>query len=117
MWLPRTSKIGEPGLVALVSGVTPICWTTSVTPATVGVPSPQPPMASSAWTSATVASVLGVVKVASTNRPVSLPSTAVKSLVAPLIARSVTVDEPGTTTCERPSSMTVTLVVKTPGLA
>ena len=33
-------------IVAAVSGVTPICWTTSVTPATVGVPSPQPPTAS-----------------------------------------------------------------------
>ena len=68
----------------LVSGVTPICWTTSVTPATVGVPSPQPPMARVALTSATVASVLGSVNVASTNRPVFWPSTAVKFLVAPV---------------------------------
>ena len=68
----------------LVSGVTPICWTTSVTPAAVGVPSPQPPTARTALTSATVARVLGSVKVASTNRPVSWPSTAVKLLVAPV---------------------------------
>ena len=102
----RCARIGR-----AVSGVTPICWTTSVMPATPGVPSPQPPMASSALTSATVASVLGSVKVASTNRPVSWPSTAVKFLVAPVIARSVTVAEPVMTTCEPPSSMTVTWVV------
>ena len=46
-----------------------------------GVPSPQPPTASVAFTSATVASVLGSVNVASTNRPVSWPSVAVKLLV------------------------------------
>ena len=82
-----------------MSGVTPICWTTSVTPATVGVPSPQPPTASTALTSATVASVLGSVKVASTNRPVSWSSTAVKFLVAPVIGRSVIVKLAVRVTC------------------
>ena len=59
-------------------------------PATPGVPSPQPPMASSALTSATVARVLGSSKVASTNVPVFWPSTAVKLLVEPVTGRSVT---------------------------
>ena len=53
-------------IVGRVSGVTPICWTASVTPATVGVPSPQPLIGRVAVTLATVASVLGSVKVAST---------------------------------------------------
>ena len=104
-----------PGVVGSVKGVTPICWTTSVMPAMPGIPSPQPPMASSALTSATVASVLGSVKVASTNKPVSLPSVAVKLLVEPETARSVTVTLSARvlvmTTSEPPTSWTVIWVV------
>ena len=50
----------------------------------VGVPSPQPPGGRVACTLATVARVLGSMKVASTIVPVSWPSTPVKLLTAPV---------------------------------
>ena len=70
------------------------------------MPSPHPLLASIAVTSATVASVFGSVNVASTNRPVFWPSTAVKLLVEPVTRRSVTVAVPDRITLEPPLSVT-----------
>ena len=64
-----------------------------------------------ALTSATVASVLGSSKVASTNRPVFWPSTAVKFLVEPVTGRSVTVAVPVRVTVEPPTSVTLIVMV------
>ena len=104
-----------PGLVVLVTGVTPICCTVSVGPTaggvTTGVPSPHPPLANVAVSSATVAWVLGSVNVASTNVPVFCPSTVVKLAVEPVTAISVTVAWLVSVTTEPPTSVTTVVMV------